>query len=79
MGAAAFAACFMITSAMFYVLSSVSNLGALNIGSAVIVVLIDQLAFRVLLGGVVCVVGRAAVSLSSKYAAEPRLRFLGVF
>ena len=49
---------------MFSVFYSVSNLGALNIGSAAIVILIDQCAFRVVLGGSIMLTAKIMVSIS---------------
>lgn len=40
----------MITQTMMTIYNSISNLGALNIGSVTCVVLIDQLAIRPILG-----------------------------
>ena len=64
MGAIALGTFLMITNTMFSVFYSVSNLGALNIGSAVIVVLIDQCAFRVVLGASIMLAAKIMVSLN---------------
>ena len=54
----------MIANTMFTVFYSVSNLGALNIGSAIIVILIDQCAFRLVLGTSIMLTAKIIVSLN---------------
>lgn len=46
LGAICFVSLVLITQTMMCIYNSISNLGALNIGSVVCVVLIDQLAIR---------------------------------
>lgn len=52
LGILCFASLVMITQTMMSIYNSISNLGALNIGSVVCVILIDQLAIRPACGGV---------------------------
>ena len=59
----AFATLVMISNTMFSVFYSVSNLGALNIGSTVIVILLDQFAARVLFGAVIYLVAKIMISV----------------
>lgn len=54
----------MVANTMFSVFYSVSNLGALNIGSAVIVILIDQCAIRVILGASILLAAKIIISLT---------------
>ena len=54
----------MIANAMFAVYYSVSNLGALNIGSVAIIILIDQIGFRMLIGGSFCLAAKLMLMLN---------------
>ena len=64
-GAVSLGTVIMISNAMFAVFYSVSNLGALNIGSTIIVILIDQCGFRVVLGASVMLTAKIMVSLTN--------------
>ena len=58
MGCISFATLVMITQTMMTIYNSISNLGALNIGSVASVIALDQLVVRPVLGAILILVAK---------------------
>lgn len=58
MGCISFATLVMITQTMMTIYNSISNLGALNIGSVASVIALDQLVVRPVLGAILMLVAK---------------------
>lgn len=69
-GLIGFATILMVANTMFSVFYSVSNLGALNIGSAITVFLLDQIVFRTLLGVAVYLSARITLFVLNRSHAD---------